>query len=439
MEKQKTINKEIYFQGIGLHTGQKVKIRLSPLGPNSGIIFVREDINPPVIIKADFYSLLDPSVFPRRTSIGKGGVNIHTIEHLMAAFAILGIDNIQVSLDGEEVPGMDGSALEFVEGIKKAGIVTQNIARSYMTIKDPLWIEEGDSNIAILPYPGFKISYTLNYDSSGIDTGFINVDFSDKQQREALAAARTFCLEREVEPLKKMGLGKGANFSNTLVITEKGVIKDNNLRVSDEFVKHKVLDLVGDLYLTGPIKGHIIAVKSGHSLNIKMLNKLRRIKEKSSSAGVGNTSGYVPQASYLDASEIMKVLPHRYPFLLVDRIVELEYGRYAVGIKNVTINDYFFQGHFPGKPVMPGVLIIEAMAQVGGVLMLSAEEHRGKLAFFLAADNVKFRKTVEPGDQLVIKVTVDKIRQRTGRVHTEARVQGKVACEADLMFALMDR
>ncbi|MBN2120754.1 MAG: UDP-3-O-[3-hydroxymyristoyl] N-acetylglucosamine deacetylase [Candidatus Omnitrophica bacterium] len=436
MEKQKTIKKEFTLEGVGLHTGEKVVLKFKPAGVNTGIVFFRQDKS--FLIKSDFYSVLSPDNFPRRTSVGKDGACIHTVEHLMAAFSILGIDNIQVDINGEEIPGMDGSAKEFIENIKASGIVEQQAPKNYLVVRDPVWIDENKATLVILPYPAFRISYTLDYNSPCVRTSFLDATLSSDVEGCRLGFARTFCLEDEVKPLLKMGLGKGANYSNTLVVSEKGII-DNELRDPDEFIKHKILDLIGDLYLAGPIKGHVIAFRSGHQLNIKLLEKLRRYKEKAISSGVGTTTSFVPSKDGFGAEDIMKILPHRYPFLLVDRILYIEKGKKAAGIKNVTINDYFFQGHFPGKPVMPGVLIIEAMAQVGGVLMLAPPENRGKLAFFMAADNIKFRKTVEPGDQLLIEVTAGKVKSRTGQVHTKAFVNEKIVAEADLMFALVDR
>jgi len=259
----------------------------------------------------------------------------------------------------------------------------------------------------------------------------------DGKLEENIWEARTFCLEEEVEALLGMGLGKGSNYENTLVVSKKGII-NNKLRVEDEFVKHKVIDLLGDLYLVGPIKAYVIALRSGHSLNIKLIQRLRLYEEKSSSGGVRAYSFYFPEKEILSAEEIMRILPHRYPFLLVDRIVYLEKGKKAVGIKNVTINDYFFQGHFPSRPVMPGVLIIEAMAQVGGILMLADEKNKGKLAYFMAANNVKFRRTVEPGDRLVIEVTAGRIKSRTGVVYTKAFVDEKLAAQGELIFTLVE-
>jgi UDP-3-O-[3-hydroxymyristoyl] N-acetylglucosamine deacetylase/3-hydroxyacyl-[acyl-carrier-protein] dehydratase len=267
---------------------------------------------------------------------------------------------------------------------------------------------------------------------------FMEIEIDSDTFSKDIASARTFCLEGEAQELRAQGFGKGANYENTLVVGEGGVIK-NKLRFADEFIRHKILDLMGDLSLLGePIKGHIIALRSGHSLNLKLVKKINEQKQKYSLGGIASV-GYCPkEGEELDTEMIMRILPHRDPFLFVDRIVSLDKGKRAVGVKNVTINDYFFKGHFPGKPVMPGVLIVEAMAQVGGVMMLAPEENRGKLAFFMAIDNVKFRKTVIPGDQLVLEVEAVRIKSKTGQVHGKALVDGKVVAEADLMFALVE-
>jgi len=436
MDNQRTIKSKIGLEGIGLHTGKKTKLELLPASADTGITFLRKDIKSPSLIKANFYSVLDPDEFPRRTSVGANGVYVHTVEHLMAALYLLGIDNIQINIWGEEVPGLDGSAKDFVERIREVGWQEQELPRNRLIVREPLWVEEDAASIVILPYPSLRISYVLSYDNPVVGSGYIDLVLNG-ELKDDLYEARTFCLEAEVKSLLDMGLGKGANYKNTLVVSDKEIL-DNNVRLDNEFAKHKILDLIGDLYLAGSVKGHVIAVKGGHSLNIRLLEKLRKYKEKSRSAGVRSQTLYIPQKAELNTEEIMQILPHRYPFLLVDRIIYLEKGKKAVGIKNVTVNEHFFQGHFPGKPVMPGVLIVEAMAQVGGVLMLACEEHKGKLAYFMAANNIKFRKTVLPGDQLVIEVISGKIRSKTGSVITKAFVNEKVVAEAELMFALVE-
>ncbi|MDP2939608.1 MAG: bifunctional UDP-3-O-[3-hydroxymyristoyl] N-acetylglucosamine deacetylase/3-hydroxyacyl-ACP dehydratase [Candidatus Omnitrophota bacterium] len=436
MELQHTLKHEISLEGVGLHTGNPVKITFKPAPVDLGINFVRVDLEGRPWLKADVLNVLDANRIPRRTSLGKDGFEIHTVEHLLAVLVGLGIDNLIVEINNNEVPGLDGSGLEFIEVIKKAGIEEQNSPRKYFLVKEPVWVAEKDSLLAVFPHPSFKISYTLDYDHPILRSQYISLEINPETFEKEISSFRTFVLQDEVEELKKIGLGKGASYDNTLVVTDDGVIK-NQLRSPDEFVRHKVLDLVGDMYLLGmQMKGNVVAIKSGHTLNIKLIKKLTEQKARYELGGVGSNYTFKQEAKELGISQIMQILPHRYPFLLVDRIISLEGGKRAVGIKNVTINDGFFEGHFPKRPVMPGVLIIEAMAQVGGVLMLSQEEHQGKIAYFIAANNIKFRKTVIPGDQLVLEVEVVKLRSKTGQVHTQALVAGKVVAEADLMFTL---
>ncbi len=435
---QKTIQQPMSVEGIGLHTGHRARMTFKPLGPGMGVIFQRVDLPEKPMIKADIRSLLAVKKNPRRTTLAFGDAEVQTIEHLLATFSGLGLDNILVEIDNNEVPGCDGSAREFVALLKKAGIVEQAAERRTFKVTSPLWAEDEDSSIVILPSSDFKISYVLDYAHAALGRQFFTAVFSPETFERDICPARTFCLEEEAEALIKGGMGKGANYDNTLVVGDKGVVK-NTLRFDDEFVRHKVLDLVGDFYLLGmPIKGHIIAVKSGHTLNIRLVQKIQDQIDRQMGAAIHAAQGDVPGGA-IDAMTIMKILPHRYPFLLVDRVISIEEGRRAVGIKNVTMNESFFQGHFPGRPVMPGVLIVEAMAQVGGVLMLSPRENRGKLAFFMAANNIKFRKPVVPGDQLVMEVEVGKIRSKTGSVVTRALVKEDVVAEAELMFALVEK
>lgn len=429
MEKQKTIVHQVTLKGVGIHTGNKVNVTFKPAGVDSGVTFIRTDISGAPRVKADVGSLLLAPKFSRRSSIGNDQAEVQTVEHLMAALSSLGIDNIDIQIDNNEVPGLDGSSINFLEALQKAGLAHQDAPRYVYTVKEPICIQEGSSSITILPAKEFKISYTLNYDHPLLAAQFLEIAVNAESFKTSLSSARTFCLESEASELQNQGLGLGANYENTLVVGKTGVIK-NKLRFPDEFVRHKILDLIGDLYLAGcPLRGHVVALKSGHSLNLKIAQK---IYEQRIIGQGANLEGA------MDVNQIMRVLPHREPFLFVDRITHLEKGKRAVGIKNVTINDYFFRGHFPGRPVMPGVLIIEAMAQVGGVMMLESEENRGKLALFLAIDNAKFRKVVVPGDQLVFEVVAGKMRSRMGSVHGEALVDGKVVAEADLMFALVE-
>jgi len=429
MENQKTIASQISLSGVGIHTGNKVNVTFKPAPASSGVVFIRTDIPGASRIQANVLSFL-ASKFSRRSSIGNNEAEVQTIEHLMSALSSLGIDNINVEIDNNELPGLDGSAINFVEALEKAGIVQQEQEKYIHVIKEPISIEDGPSSITIVPAKEFKISYTLNYDHPMLTAQFLEIGVNAESFKKEIAPARTFCLEGEASELQNQGLGLGANYENTLVVGKTGVIK-NKLRFKDEFVRHKILDLIGDLGLAGcPIRGHVIALKSGHALNLKIAQKIYEQKIKA--------QGAMTMEGILDVNEIMKIIPHREPFLFVDRVTILEKGKRATGIKNVTINDYFFRGHFPGRPVMPGVIIVEAMAQVGGVMMLASEENKGKLAFFLSINNVKFRKPVVPGDQLVLEVEAIKVKSKTGQVRGRALVDGKVVAEADFVCALVN-
>jgi len=434
---QRTIKKPIGLSGIGLHTGSSVNLKFKPAPANVGVNFIRVDVKDSPMIKASIENLLDQDKSPRRTSVGNGSVEVHTIEHLMASLWALGIDNVIIEIDGPELPGLDGSASGFIDTLKKAGIENQGVQKRIYQVRSPIWIEQDGAMIMVLPDNQFKISYTLNYEHPLLKAQYLSFTIDESTFEKEIASSRTFCLEMEVDDLKQKGLGKGANYENTVVVGKSGII-DNNLRFEDEFARHKILDLLGDLYLLGyPIKGNIIAMRSGHPLNICLVDKIYTQRQKVQGGGI--KAVYVETGSdVLDTSDIQKILPHRYPFLLVDKIVELEQDKRAVGIKNVTMNEYFFTGHFPGRPVMPGVLIIEAMAQVAGVLMLNKKENVGKIAYFMSLDKAKFRKTVVPGNQLRLEVDVVKLKLKTGQVHTRALVDGTVVSEADLMFALVD-
>jgi len=437
MDKQRTIAKEISLKGIGLHTAKKVNITFKPADIDTGINFIRTDLPNKPVIKASIDYVLSQFRSPRRTSIGRDSIEIHTIEHLMAALSGLCIDNIYIEIDNDEVPGLDGSSLNFLETLSEAGIKEQEKSRRYYRIKEPIFVEEDGAAIITVPAQEFKISYTLDYNHPLLKTQFLEINVNDDVFKNELAPSRTFCLESEVTELQQQGLGRGANYENTLVVGENGVIK-NKLRYPDEFIRHKILDLLGDLYVLGePLRAHIIALRSGHSLNLKLVKRIDQQRQRYSLGGVG--VDYHPQeGEELNTETIMKILPHREPFLFVDKIISLQRGKHATGVKNVNIDEYFFKGHFPGRPVMPGVLIIESMAQVGGVMMLSPEENRGKLAYFMSIDNAKFRKPVVPGDQLILEVEAGKIKSRTGQVHAKALVDGKIVAEADLMFALVE-
>lgn len=436
-ERQQTIAKPVAISGPGLHTGQTVSLRLLPAPPNTGVVFVRADLPHRPTIPACPAAAVETAV-GRRTTLAKDGVEVQTVEHLLASLWGMGVDNVYAESSGLEVPGLDGSAAPFVRELKAAGLVQQDAPRKFFSPREPIVLEEGDSAIAVFPDRTLKVSYTLSYPHPALKAQFASFRLMDGASFEdGIAPARTFCLQEEVEALRSQGFGKGATYENTLVVANGGVIR-NTLRFEDEFVRHKILDLLGDLYLLGAhLRAHVIAIKSGHPLNVRLLHKLAQAMEQWKLGSIHSGTSEVMVGPQLDITQIQKILPHRYPFLLVDRVIELTEAK-AVGLKCVTINDYFFRGHFPDRPVMPGVLIIEAMAQVGGILILNKPENKGRLAYFMSVDQVKFRKPVVPGDQLVIEAQLGKLRSRTGQITAKAYVEGKLVCEGELMFALTD-
>ena len=438
MEQQKTIKREAKVKGTGIHTGKKVELCFKPAEKDTGINFIRVDLADRPVIPASISNVIEKSLRSRRTSLGAGLAEIHTVEHLLCALFGLGIDNIIIEATAEEVPALDGGALSFYRILRKAGIVELEGAKREFTLREPLWLREDDAFLAAFPGDSFRISYTLSYPEASLNQ-YLNLTVTEETFARELAPCKTFCLESEVGQLRAQGLGRGATVENTVIVGKSGVVKGKPT-FPDEFTRHKVLDLVGDFCLLAPsIKAHVVAVKSGHPLNIKFLKMLDKAGQKYglSAAPAGEGPGdLVPP---FDIEKIMRILPHRYPFLLVDKILELEEGKHIVGVKNVTVNEQFFTGHFPGRPVMPGVLIIEAMAQTAGILMLSRPENQGKLAYFMSMDKVKFRKTVVPGDRLLLKVDVVRIKSRTIQIRGAAYVEDKIAAEADLMFSLVPK
>ena len=435
--KQKTIKKPVTLSGIGLHSGKTVHMTIKPAGENEGICFVRTDLAGRPSIKVTASNAVMDEKVTRCTAVEYQGVRIYTIEHLMAVLNGLGIDNVSVEIDGEELPGLDGSSLEFLKALEQVGSTEQQADKNIFVIQEPIVVFNKTSTIVMVPHDQLNISYTMDYDHPLLRSQFFSQSIDLSSFAKELAPARTFCLESEVDEIKAHGLAKGANYQNSLVMSLKGPL-ENTLRFSNECARHKVLDIVGDLFLLGyPVKGAVYATKSGHALNRALVKKIEAQRKKYI------TASYPPVApgagkKVLNIDEIMKILPHRYPFLFVDRVIEIEPGKKGIGIKNVTINDPFFQGHFPQKAVMPGVVMIEAMAQTAGVVVLTSGAHNGKVALFMSISDVKFRKVVYPGDQLLMEVEIIRDRERTAHVKGVARVDGEVAIEAEMMFSYTD-
>jgi len=424
---QKTIAKPAEISGIGVNSGEFATVVLKPALPNTGIVFVRTDLpgTPSIPANSDFMGNR-----ARRTALVNEGVEIQMVEHLMASFAGLRIDNLIVELDGNELPVGDGSALPFVEAILNAGMEDQDEPKKELKLAAPIAVNDDTGFLVAAPSEnGLSVSYTLNLPLESFAVQHCDMAIDEETFIKEIAPARTFVLESMTEQLRARGLGKGANHQNLLVVNENGVV-DNELRFPDEFARHKVLDLLGDLYLVGcSVQAQLVAVRSGHPLNTQLVQHIRRtMLEKET----GKT------ALSMSIQQIQEVLPHRYPFLLIDRVIELIPGERARGIKNLTFNEHFFQGHWPGQPVMPGVLQIEAMAQLGGMLMLEKCRGLDKRAMIFAIDSVKLRRAVIPGDQLVIEVEAMRTKGRVWQVYARSSVDGQLASEAEIKFILVD-
>ena len=445
MPTQKTLSGTSRLKGKGLHTGASVQLELHPAETNSGITFVRTDLpGNPSVQACTRYS----GKKPRCTSLIRGEAEVQTIEHLMSALFATGVTNLEVRIDGPELPGMDGSALPFYEACKEAGVQPQDSEAVELGVTQPIFVSQGDSSVIARPNPdGLRVSYTLDYDNPLLPTQHLSLSIDEEVYAREIAPARTFVLLEEVKELQKAGLGKGADPSNTLVLGPDGII-DNSLRFEDEFVRHKILDLLGDLYLANAaIRADITAIKSGHSLNACLAEAFLRgggdaqsngqSAPRSEPSANGTEIPEEGQSTAINAAEITRILPHRYPFLLVDKIIRLDANKSATGVKCVTVNEEFFQGHFPGNPVMPGVLIVEALAQVGGIILKAGDEHKDSSAYLLSLDRVKFRRPVAPGDQLLLQVDVVRIRSRSAHVKGRALVDGQVVAEAEIRYALL--
>jgi UDP-3-O-[3-hydroxymyristoyl] N-acetylglucosamine deacetylase/3-hydroxyacyl-[acyl-carrier-protein] dehydratase len=432
---QRTLARPASLSGVGLHTGVKGKVFFRPAPVNSGVRFVRTDLpgSPAVEVRPE-NAHFDPTA-GRRTILQQNGVQIHTMEHVLAAVAGLGIDNLVIETSTLEVPEpADGSAAPIARALIEAGFEEQDRPRRHIKVTKPVHWECEGIELSAAPYSGLRITFTIDYDHPLIGRQTRSLEIDDATFLKEIAPARTFVLERDLESLRKAGWIKGGRMESAVVVGEKGILNPEPLRYPDEFVRHKILDLLGDLFLLGgPLLGHVSAMRSGHQSHVAFIKRLKETLPLP-----GRRAGGPP--GEWDITAIMDIMPHRYPFLLVDRITSLEEGRSVEGIKNVTINEPFFQGHFPGHPVMPAVLILEAMAQVGGLLLLnSVEDPNDKLMYFIGIDGAKFRRPVTPGDQLRLKLTLIKLRGRTSKMRGEAYVDDQLAAEADLLATIVDR
>ena len=429
---QCTLEREAEIEGLGLFSSIPVVVRFKPAPPNTGIILCRTDIDRTVHVPATIDHVL-PAL--KRTTIGRGDIQVHTCEHLLAAAGGLGIDNLIVEIDNAEFPGCDGSAASYVRLFNQAGLVSQDVPRKTFVITEPVTVEEGGAMIAALPseQDGLSVVFQLDY---GLDGPIPSQTFAGTIDRETfvrdIAASRTYVLESEIDQLRELGYGKLVTYEDILVFGPEGVIQ-NTLRFPDEPVRHKVLDLIGDMMLLNrDIRGRLVGIKSSHKLNQELVRRLRQQMIRQDSRELAEMQ------TLMDIRQIQKVLPHRYPMLMVDRVIDIIGDERVVGIKNVTINEEFFQGHYPGTPIMPGVLIVEALAQLSGVLLLRKLERTGQVAVLISIDKVRLRRPVVPGDQLRLEADIVKASGNRAHVRGRATVCGEAAGEAELKFMLID-
>jgi len=431
---QRTLARPATLEGVGLHTGERGRVVFRPAPEGAGVRFVRSDLpgGPAVDVRPE-NAFFDPQA-ARRTILQQDGVQIHSMEHVLASVAGLGIDNLVIETDRMEIPEPgDGSALPIVEALRGGGIVEQSRPARHVKVTKPVRWAEGGVELTAVPFSGCRLTFTIVYDHPLIGTQTLTLDLDPDTFLREVAPARTFVLERDIQALRDAGWIKGGRLESAVVVGEDRILNPP-LRFPDEFVRHKLLDLLGDLFLLGgPVLGHVTAVRAGHQGHVAFVKRLKETLPLP-----GRRAGGPPDE--WDVTSILDIMPHRYPMLLVDRITALEEGSHIEGLKNVTINEPFFQGHFPGHPIMPAVLIIEAMAQAGGLLLLhSVEDPNDKLMYFMSIDGAKFRRPVTPGDQLRFVVRLLKLKNRISKMRAEAFVDGQLVAEAELMATVVDK
>ena len=420
---RKTVARRVELSGVGLHMGFACKLGFEPASAGMGVRFRRSD-RPG---SEDIPARVERAVLAeRRTQLGDGAEAIHTVEHVLAAVVAREIDDVVITMDGPEPPIMDGSAGPFFDALGDAKIVDGPGKPDVFVLRERVHFTDGDSEYTLEPARVLELDVEIDFPHPliGVQHGHYRV--TPAEFARELAGARTFGFVHEVEALRAKGLIRGATTANAVVLDERNVV-ETTLRWPDEFVRHKAMDCIGDLALAGGrLLAHVRAVRPSHRGTVLLVREIARV--------------LMPERSVLGIEDIMKALPHRYPFLLVDRILEIEPKKRIVGLKNVTINEPFFQGHFPGHPIMPGVLIIEAMAQVGGVLLMGeVEGYESKVVYFMSLDNVKFRRPVKPGDQLIFEIEMTQIRGMVCKMRGIAKVDGEVVCEAEMAAMVRDK
>jgi UDP-3-O-[3-hydroxymyristoyl] N-acetylglucosamine deacetylase/3-hydroxyacyl-[acyl-carrier-protein] dehydratase len=425
---ERTTRRAVEWSGVALHSGAPVKVRLEPAPAGAGVVFQRSDLADAPDVPARPAQL---ATAQRRTVLREGEAEIGMVEHLLAACSGLRVDNLIVRVDGAEMPGGDGSAAPYVELLQKAGLVEQKRLRKSLRVEEPSVFRADDAELVLLPPSGagLRVRYLPEY-PAGVDAMPVSFDSASGDFAREIAPARTFVVAGDVEKLLAAGLGKGATAENTLVL---GAASAPAMRLDREPTRHKILDLLGDFALLGAdLHADVIAARSGHALNQQAVLALREQLEESE-------LGAPPADGAYSINDVMRLLPHRYPFLLVDRVIEVEGFRRAVGIKNVTINEPYFQGHFPDQPLMPGVLQLEALAQLSGFLLQRKLEHAGKIVVLASIDKVRFRGAVAPGDTLRLEVETLKLSASRGQIKAQAKVGRRVVSEAVLSFAMVSQ
>jgi UDP-3-O-[3-hydroxymyristoyl] N-acetylglucosamine deacetylase/3-hydroxyacyl-[acyl-carrier-protein] dehydratase len=438
--KQRTILREVSLSGNALHTGEAVTLTIKPAPAGHGILFKRMDIAGQPEVKPRVDQITD---LVRATTIQSGHAKIILVEHVLSALYGCGIDNVLVEMNASEPPIMDGSAKPFVNLILEAEPVEQEAERQYFVLDQPVSVTRGGSSIIALPSDSLKISCT-SADDRGIHTQHLSLTIDPDTYITQVAAARTFTAYEDIEELIKLGKIKGGSLDNAIVIKGDKIISKDPLRFKDEFVRHKILDIIGDLVLLGlPLKAHIIATRPGHAINAELTKalyaRMEEIKDGARKKPAARPKQVLVTETSLDIRRLLDMLPHRYPFVMLDRVVEFVSADELVAIKNVTYNEPYFSGHYPGNPVMPGVLQVEAMAQAAGVLLLRRNTGEGKVALLMSADKVKFRKAVRPGDQVVLNAKLTRTRgNKIATAEVTCSVDGLVVSSAELMFTLVE-